>query len=52
MSFETWIEPNEIVETETELKIKAVNNFTKEIIENKFKETIELLTKKKVLIKE
>lgn len=52
VSFETWFEPNEIVETETELKIKAVNSLTKEIIENKFKEKIELLTKKKVLIKE
>lgn len=52
MAYRTWIQPCDIKESDKEVILIAPNNFTKDILEKKFKKQMELLSKKKVLIEE
>lgn len=51
-SYKTWFENTTIEESETEIVITAANKFTKDIIESKFSAMLNILTGKKITVKE
>ncbi|WP_286910710.1 DnaA N-terminal domain-containing protein [Clostridium sp. UBA1652] len=50
-SYRTWLEPCEVKDTVKEVLIVAPSDFTKSILESRYKDGMELLCKKKIEIK-